>query len=91
MVRKSYGKMRGTRYKMQVRKKPTVNQYLQKFEAGDSVHVNLVSSSKFPHPRFQGLTGHVVEKRGDAYAVAVKDGNKPKMIFVKPEHLKKAG
>jgi len=90
MVRKSYGKMRGTRQKMQVKTKPTINRYLAEFSAGDTVHVNYLSSSPLPHPRFQGLTGRVIEKRGNSYAVAVKDGNKPKLLFLRPEHLKKA-
>lgn len=89
MVRKSYGKMRGTRKKMQIRKKPTVNTYLAEFEIGQMVSIDYLPSSPLPHPRFQGLTGRVVEKRGNAYAVAVYDGNKSKLLFLKPEHLKK--
>ncbi len=91
MVRKSYGKMRGSRFKMQVRKKPTLNRYLSKFDVGQVVYVHYLPSSPLPHPRFQGLTGRVVEKRGNSYGVAIKDGNKSKMLFLKPEHLKKEG
>ena len=81
--------MRGTRQKMHLRKKPTLNRYLAKFEVGQTVNIDFLPSSRLPHPRFQGLTGHIIEKRGDAYGVAVKDGNKPKFLFLKPEHLKK--
>jgi len=82
--------MRGCRMKMQVRKKPTLNLYLAKFDAGDVVHIHYLPSSPLPHPRFQGLTGKVVGKRGSSYGVAVNDGNKPKMLFLRPEHLQRS-
>ena len=88
IVRKSYGKMRGTHFKMQVRKKPTISTYMQEFRVGDVVHVNILSSSPFPNPRFQGLTGIVEEKRGDSYIVKLSSGNKVKKISLRPEHLK---
>ncbi|MBI4162933.1 MAG: 50S ribosomal protein L21e [Candidatus Aenigmarchaeota archaeon] len=88
MVRKSYGKMRGTHFKMQVRKKPTIGTYMQQFSVGDVVHVNLLSSSPFPHPRFQGLTGIIEEKRGESYVVKLSSGKKIKKISLRPEHLK---
>ncbi len=90
MVRKSYGKMRGSRYKMQSRGKPTLNRYLKKFAVGQTVHVNYLPSSPIIHPRFQGLTGKITEKRGDSYGVLVKDGNKEKFLFLRPEHLRGA-
>ncbi len=80
--------MRGTHFKMQVRKKPTINSFMQEFNVGDVVHVNILSSSPFPHPRFQGRTGIVEEKRGKSYTVRVNDGNKIKKICLRPEHLK---
>ena len=80
--------MRGTHFKMQVRKKPTISAFMQEFNVGDVVHVNIISSSPFPHPRFQGLTGIVEEKRGESYTVKVSNGNKVKKISLRPEHLK---
>ena len=80
--------MRGTRFKMQVRKKPAISSYLQEFNAGDVVHVNIVSSSPFPNPRFHGRTGIIEQKRGSSYIVKVNDGNKVKKLSLRPEHLK---
>jgi len=91
MVRKSYGKMRGSRMKMQSRGKPTINRYLAKFEVGEVVHIDYLPSSPLPHPRFQGLTGHVVAKRGDSYGVAIKDGGKAKTLYLRAEHLNRSG
>jgi large subunit ribosomal protein L21e len=91
MVRKSYGKMRGTRYKLQGKKRPTVNGYLMEFKKGDSVHVDFIPPTGIPDPKFQGKTGKVVSKRGRGYEVEVTDFKAKKTIFVKPEHLKKGG
>ncbi len=40
-----------------------------------------------PFPKFKGKVGEVKEKRGDAYVVVVKIGNKTKEIISRPEHL----
>ncbi len=87
MVRKSYGKMRGTRFKLESRK-ATINRFMQQFAVGDVVKIDFVSH-RMTHPRFQGLTGRVVENRSSGYGVEVTDGNKTKVIFLKPEHLKR--
>jgi len=87
MVRKSYGKMRGSRYKLQV-KKIAITGFLQQFKVGDRVKIDFVSH-QIPNPKFQGLTGLVVETKGSAYGVEVRDGGKPKIIYLNPEHLKK--
>lgn len=88
MVRKSYGKMRGTRKKLAKKRTLTVNAYLKTFKEGDRVHIDLVSSSPLPHPRFHGLTGEVIERRGRAYGVRIRDGHATKVIFLRSEHLK---
>ncbi len=80
--------MRGTHFKMQVRKKPTITTFMQEFSVGDVVHVNFLSSSPFPNPRFQGRTGIIEQKRGRSYVVKVNDGNKVKKLSLRPEHLK---
>jgi large subunit ribosomal protein L21e len=41
-----------------------------------------------PHPRFHGKTGKIADKRGQAYIVAINDGNKAKKLIIRPEHLK---
>ncbi|MHA1860858.1 MAG: 50S ribosomal protein L21e [Candidatus Ranarchaeia archaeon] len=47
-----------------------------------SVHKTL------PHRRFCGKVGVIVEKRGRAYLVKVKDGGKTKTIFLRKEHMR---
>lgn len=91
MVRKSYGKMRGSRLKFRGKRKPAITHFLRTFEVGDHVHVDIVPSSSFPHHRFQGKTGEIIEKRGESYGISVRDGTKMKTIFLGPEHLKKSG
>ena len=86
MVVKSYGKMRGTRKKLR-KKKITLTGYLKEFKVGDRVHIDFVSH-RIPHPLFQGLTGSIIEKRGNGYIVEVKDRNAVKKVSLRPEHLK---
>ncbi len=91
MVVKSKGPHRRTREKLRRSHKDkfTVNDMLKHFSIGDSVAIKINSSSaSIPFRRFHGLTGSVLEKRGAAYVVQIKDGNKPKKIIAKPEHLK---
>lgn len=40
------------------------------------------------HKRFQGQTGTVSGKQGEAFVVDVVHGNKPKTLVVRAEHLK---
>ena len=64
--------------------------YFQKFQPGDSVAV--VKDLGFPFGysnRLQGRTGKVLEKRGRAYYIEIKDLNKPKRYLLNPIHLKK--
>lgn len=88
---KSRGKRAGTRSKLKKspREKFTVTKYLRKFEIGSYVAIVIdPSSKKQPFHRFHGLTGKIIGKRGEAYIVEVRDGNKYKQVFAKPEHLK---
>ena len=80
--------MRGTRQKMKAKARRGITAYMQKFMAGDMVHIDFVPSSPIQHPRFDGKTGKIIEKRGRSYAVAITDGSARKMIFVRPEHMK---
>lgn len=82
--------MKGTRKKMRAKGKPTITRFLKKFSVGDVIHVDILPSSVFPHPRFHGKTGKIVETRGDAYGVSIRDGSKMKTVFLKPEHIKKS-
>ncbi len=64
--------------------------FFQKFKPGDTIAVVREHAVKFGFPtRLQGRTGKVIEKRGAAYYVEIKDHNKPKRYSIKPIHLKK--
>ena len=88
MVRKSYGKMRKSRNKLSGKKAIGIGPYIRKFSPGDAVHVDFLPSSKLPHPRFQGATGKIIEKRGKSYMVQITDHDATKPLFLRPEHLK---
>jgi len=90
MVVKSHGPRRRTREKFRIRGKISVNRFIRKFNIGDKVVIDIVSSSLngIPFKRFQGLSGNVIEKRGNAYLIEIKDGNKTKKILANSEHLK---
>ena len=88
---KSRGRRAGTRSKLKKsrREKFTVTKYLREFDIGSYVAIVIdPSSQKQPFHRFHGLTGKIIGKRGRAYIVEVRDGNKIKQVFAKPEHLK---
>ena len=91
MVRKSYGKMRGSRLKLRSGRKLSINKYIQKFGINEKVHINLVPSSPMPHPRFQGKTGIIREQRGRGYVVEINDAEKSKTIMLRPEHMRPVG
>jgi large subunit ribosomal protein L21e len=54
------------------------------------IDVEPSSTKNIPHYRYKGKTGTVVRKRGQAYIVSVKLGDKDKTLMLKPEHLKPA-
>ena len=97
MVKSSKGfraRSRGT-FTKEVREKgmPPVTRYMQTFEVGESVLVNLEPSDPHgqPHPRYQGRTCTVVERVGRAYKIEFLDGGKRKQLIANPVHLRKAG
>lgn len=64
--------------------------YFQKFKEGDSVAVVRELAVPFGYStRLQGRTGKIIEKRGSAYYVMIKDFNKEKKYLIKAVHLKK--
>ncbi|MDP6627144.1 MAG: 50S ribosomal protein L21e [Methanopyri archaeon] len=97
MVERSHGFRVRTRNVLQ--KKPrekgkvTVNQLLRTFEVGDRAAVTIEPSvhKGMPHPKFQGRTGTIVEKRGDSYVLRLKDGNKIKDIIGRAVHFRPLG
>jgi large subunit ribosomal protein L21e len=93
----SHGPQKGTRHKLQndARERGTSppQQAVERFEAGDDVHLALdpsVQEGRF-HPRFNGLTGTVVDMQGQAYKVEVTDGDVEKAVIAKPAHLELQG
>jgi len=64
--------------------------FFQKFKEGESVAVVRELNQTFGYPkRLQGRTGKVIEKRGAAYYVEIKDYNKSKRYLIRPIHLKR--
>ncbi len=90
-MRASKGFRRGTRRRLKNKgHRLTVNERLKELEKGKKVCIVINPSvhDAMPHPRYQGKFGEVVDKRGKAYLVNIKDGGKTKTIISYPEHLK---
>ena len=63
---------------------------IQEYETGQMVHLKIdpsVTDGRY-HPRFDGQTGEVVGKQGDAYKVAITDGGKAKTLIVTAAHMR---
>ncbi len=91
MVSKSHGPKRRTREKLRKSERARITKFLKKFKIGDKVVLNIESASHkgVPFRRFQGLPGEVVDTRGRAFIVKIRDGEKIKKIISNPEHLQK--
>ena len=91
MVRKP-GKRGKTRSKFR-KKGPdaTVNTLVKTLDKDDTVQVVIDPSQHagLPHKRFHGLTGKVSGKRGSAYEVSLRKGNKQAVVVTTAAHLKK--
>ncbi len=94
MAKRSRGPRSKSRYKMMKEHRdkgmPPVTHTLREYDPGTAVAVVINSSvhGGMPHPRFQGLTGTVEGKQGDAFVVKVKVGGKTKTLVARPEHLR---
>ncbi len=71
---------------------PQLSRILVQYNVGDKVHIDIDPAivKGMPHRRYQGKTGTIIGKRGKAYIVEVYLGNKWKVLFIRPEHLKPA-
>ncbi|MHA1835612.1 MAG: 50S ribosomal protein L21e [Candidatus Odinarchaeia archaeon] len=94
MVKKTKGYKSRTRKlfskKARQRGLPSLGYLLKDYQIGDKVNI-IVNPSVHkgqPHRRFHGKTGTVIGKRGRAYLISLKLGNKEKIIISRPEHLK---
>jgi large subunit ribosomal protein L21e len=97
MVKSSKGfrsRSRGV-FTKKVREKgmPPITRFLQTFEPGEKVQVNLEPSDPHgqPHPRYQGRVCTVIGPVGRAYRIEFLDGGKRKELIALPVHLRKAG
>lgn len=66
---------------------------LVEYKIGDRVCFD-VDPSKVrtaPHRRYHGLAGVIIGKRGRAYIIETKLGDKRKVIITTPEHIKPLG
>ena len=75
---------------VRTRGKLSLSKYFQKLKEGDFVAISREAAvqSSFP-TRLQGITGIVESRRGKAYMIKIKDGNKEKRLLLEPIHLKK--
>ncbi len=91
MVRHSSGLRYKTRHKLKGGRF-SIAEALQEFKPSEKVIIKLNPAvhKGMPHPRFQGRQATIVEKRGRSFVVQVMDGNKPKLLTAKPEHLKRS-
>jgi large subunit ribosomal protein L21e len=91
MARFGKGKISKARHKLKKdKRKQGITKYLRTFEIGEKTAIVIDSSSQnYPHPRYHGLIGNIKGKRGRAYLVSFKVGNKMKELVITPEHLKK--
>lgn len=90
MSKKSKGFRSRTRKILKSKRKPTIIDYLKDLKIGEKVKIIPEPSSHkgMPELRFKGKIGHIINKRGNAYMVEIKDGNKEKKVISNPEHLK---
>jgi large subunit ribosomal protein L21e len=90
---KSKGLRHKTRDKLSIhprmRGKVPVTWWLKEFKPGEKVVIKIVPNvhRAMPHPKFHGLVGEVIGKRGDCYLVKVYDKNKEKIVISHPVHL----
>lgn len=91
-MRRSRGFRNKTRrtLKEKSREKVTITKRLKDIELGTQVVVDIQPSFQdgMPHPRYQGIIGKVIEKRGRSYVLSIKDKNKPKTLIAATEHIK---
>jgi large subunit ribosomal protein L21e len=94
-ARKGKGSRRKTRDKLSlnVREhgKIKIRKILQEFNINDKVVIKIDPSynKTMPHPKYHGMIGIILGKRGRCYEVLVNDKGKEKVIIVHPVHLEK--
>jgi len=95
MVKSSHGPRRGTRSKLRkrarTRGKVAIRRIVQEFKKGEKVIISPEPSIQkgMPYKRFIGKQGTIIEKKGKAYVLEIKDGKATKQVISLPVHLKK--
>ncbi|MCU4925680.1 50S ribosomal protein L21e [Halobacteria archaeon AArc-dxtr1] len=91
---KSNGPRQGTRRKLannpRERGTSPPQRAIQQYDEGQKVHLKIdpsVADGRY-HPRFDGRTGEVVGKQGDAFKVKIVDGGTEKTLIVTAAHLR---
>lgn len=93
MAKRIGSQNRKTRYKFRQnyrqRGKISVSKFFQEFKEGEQVCLKINSQYQrgWFSPRFHGLTGTVVGKRGFCFAIKIWDQDKQKTLYVHPLHL----
>ncbi|MEX2689475.1 MAG: 50S ribosomal protein L21e [Candidatus Njordarchaeia archaeon] len=69
---------------------PPISRLIYPYKVGEKANIVIEPAvhKGMPHPRFHGKTGTIVDKRGRAYVLRVRDGGKYKYIICRPEHLR---
>ncbi len=91
MAKRSRGKLskRSRLLRKKNRVGVTIGAIIREFKNGARVSIDPKSGhSGMPHPRYRGLTGIVVGKRGNACVVKVGVGDSEKELTIPPVHLR---
>ena len=94
-MKRSHGIRCNSRHKLRInprdRGKVPVTKTMATFSTGEKVIIILEPRvhKGMPHQAFQGQTGQIVGKQGNAYVLTIHDGGKEKKLIVRPEHLVK--
>ena len=91
MVKKSHGPRARTRKKLRQKlRRKGITMFLKEFKEGERVIILPEPSSQkgMPFPRFKGMSGKIIGKKGKSYIVEIVDGNKLKKVIARPEHLR---
>ena len=94
MARRSRGSRNKTRQLLRIRGgvRTSITARIRKFEKGEKavVKINPSFHEGMPHPRYYGVMGTIIDKRGRCYVLEIKDKQKTKRLIAAPIHLQRA-
>lgn len=66
-----------------------LSRLMYQYSVGDYVIIDIDPTfiETAPHRRYQGRVGRIIEKRGRAYVIEVREGRKIKKIIATPDHF----